>query len=336
MKRRWLLLLGLSAVALHGATPYDGLCGKELFMAVRSAYGNPAPPATAEIWTIMSRIDPDGDGYIRNIFSDKSIPASADGTSPADGALFRVVSPSFWNSPTPPEDLVNIFPATISEVEKLRDNPPLFCPADSRQLSVTYNNGFWGTGVYTLAPGYDINCYLPPKGYEGDFARVVMLMITAYPCAGWYGKGNNICLDNDFPVFQTYYLRDLLQMAAADPVDERERARDSRLAEIRGKGNPFVEYPALADHIWGDVADSPFQSTPDETRTPIKPSYGNDDRYFYCYSPYLPGEVEWYIFNNVKYGAGEPAPLDGMAAGTYTVYYGGEEFSGSVVIEIVR
>ncbi|MDE7153369.1 MAG: endonuclease [Muribaculaceae bacterium] len=335
MKRRWLIISCLTSLALHGATPFDGLCGKELFMAVRASYGNPNPPETSEIWSILSRVDKTDDGTINNIFSDETLTIPSDGISPAEGALFRVIHPSYWNMPVPPEDIVNIFPATVSEVENQHDYPPVFCSSERSQLTLKYDNGFWGSGIYSLAPGYDINCYLPPKGYEGDFARVVMHMITAYACNDWYGKGNNIFLD-DFPIFQSYYLRDLLQCAASDPVDDREKRRNTRLTEICGCGNPFVEYPALADHIWGNAADKPFQSSSPETVIPIKPTYGQDDKFFHCQSPFLPGEVEWFILNNVRYRAGEAAPLEGMVPGRYTVSYGGKNFSGSVVIELVR
>lgn len=336
--KKWLLtaFIASSTAAVHAESPFDGLCGEELFNAVRASYSVSHIPGAEKVWQNIRLCDGDGAGFINNIFSAEPIPFPHNTLSPENGALFYVVDSSYWGSAVLPFNLSNIFPAPVSETEKRADYPAICGAADSPYSTVKYSNGTWGTANYTLSPGYDINCYMPPKGYEGDFARITLMMVTLYPCNSWSGKGNNIFAENKFPVFQQYYLRDLLQMNISDPVDAREESRNSIISGIQGKGNPFVDYPQLAEHIWGAKNSEPFASETGVSRTPVKPKYTAEDKFFHCFSPYLPGKVEWFVFNNQKYDGDAPAPLEGVAPGCYTVYYGSGRFSGSLIIEIVK
>lgn len=327
--------LMISAATSGSASPFDGLCGKELFLSVRANYAVANFPTSGNIWEYLSQIEDAGDGTLKNIFSEEQI-LKNNGIAPANVGLFYVVDPIYWGKSALPLNLSNIFIAPLSETERRQDYPPIFCPINNSQITVKYQNNLWGIGIYALAPGYEINCYFPPKGYEGDFARIVMMMATLYPAESWNGKGNNIFIDNSFPVFQTYYLRDLLYMHEADPVDERELARNNAIAKIQGKGNPFVEFPLLASHIWGSEKEKPYQGSTAECRRPLKARYTAEDNYFYCYSPYLPGEVEWFSFNNKRYSGNTAVSLSEVVAGTYTVFYKGADFSGSVVIEVLK
>ena len=336
MKRFLATVLSALTVSLHWAsTPYDGLCGRELFMFLREHSGQINPPADSDIWKRLYLVDGDDSGKLRNIFSKETILVDPNGYSPDNATRFYILEPSFWGASTIPLDLNNIFPAPIDENSRKSDYPPLCGAAGSSLFQTTYFNGVWGVGNYSIAQGYQINAYYPPKGMEGDFARAILWMITRYPCDSWHGKANNICLDNSFPVFQPYYIKDLLTSALNDPVDSRECERDDAIAMAQGCGNPFVKYPTLINHIWGLDSDTPFHNDdPEPVVTPIKAIYTAADKFFYCYSPHLPAKVDWFYFNNKKYHGDSPVALEQVPAGNYTVYYGGPGFAGSVIIEI--
>ena len=333
---KWLtgiVLLVFHTSAMFGISPYDGLCGEELFYAVRASASGLTSVDNENIWQSLAEVDGLGNGTIMNLFSEIPIAQSGNGIAPEGCSLFTVLPTSYWGEVQPPLNLVNIFATPLSECEQQRDYPPIF---NRSGVTTTYNNGIWGTGTYSFAPGYEINCYIPPKGFEGDFARIVMMMVAYYPCSSWTGNGNNICMDNRFPVFQKYYLRDLLEMNDSDPVDEREAVRNKKIAEIQGVGNPFVEYPDLAEHIWGKDSEKPFHSGDEQQRIPIKPTYTSTDKRFYCYSPHLPGDVIWFSIDGIRYNGDEYVPLEQLGNGRHLVRYQGENFSGSVTIEIDR
>ncbi len=331
------IIISLMLTVAHiawGQSPLDGLCGEELFKAVRAAYGKDIDLDIKDVWHNIAVIDNNGDGKVTDIFSGREITIQNNGISPEGCGLFHVLPYTYWKPEIYPLNLCAIFPTDINTLELVHDYPPAF---NFSKISPDYQTDIWGTGVYTLAPGFDINCYYPPKGHEGDFARIVMMMITLYPCESWQGKGNNICLDNSFPVFQNYYIKDLIEIAAIDPVDQRETERNNLIARVQGQGNPFVEYPQLASHIWGSEKETPFQSQPESIdRVPVKATYTASDKYFFCYSPYLPGNVESFEFNGQKYDGETAVPLDDISVGKYLVRFKGKGFSGTVIIEIVR
>ena len=48
------------------------------------------------------------------------------------------------------------------------------------------------------------------------------------------------------------WLRDLLlAWHRLDPVSEKEKARAIEVNKIQGNRNPFIDYPELAEYIWG-------------------------------------------------------------------------------------
>ena len=44
----------------------------------------------------------------------------------------------------------------------------------------------------------------------------------------------------------------LIKWHKNDPVSEKERKRNEANNAIQKNRNPFIDYPELVDHIWGD------------------------------------------------------------------------------------
>jgi endonuclease I len=124
--------------------------------------------------------------------------------------------------------------------------------------------------------------FTPPASDRGNVARALLYMDIRYSAA------NNDNMDltlTDCPVAATAtsldddevtttemaYLSALLQWHWDDPVDAREVERNSRAcSRWQGNRNPFVDFPELATHLFGDPVPSAecASTTPDNTTAP--------------------------------------------------------------------
>lgn len=64
--------------------------------------------------------------------------------------------------------------------------------------------------------------------------------------------------NNTYPVFKEWAINLLLHWSRQDPVSEKERARNEKVFLIQGNRNPFIDYPELAEYIWGNKVGSVF------------------------------------------------------------------------------
>ncbi|MDD3479344.1 MAG: endonuclease [Paludibacteraceae bacterium] len=110
-------------------------------------------------------------------------------------------------------------------------------------------------GTSTFA-GFSGKVFEPVDDYKGDFARTYFYMATRYAnqCESW---GNHFSTANNG---LTAYSVDLfLKWHRQDPVSEKERVRNDAIYGInnttgykQGNRNPFIDYPCLAEYIWGE------------------------------------------------------------------------------------
>ncbi|MBO4550763.1 MAG: endonuclease, partial [Bacteroidaceae bacterium] len=98
----------------------------------------------------------------------------------------------------------------------------------------------------------------PDDKWKGDFARDYFYMVTAYSDLTWTSNGLDMLENNDWPTMQEWAYTLLLQWAKDDPVDEIERKRNDAVYGIQLNRNPFVDYPNLAEYIWGDSIEFEF------------------------------------------------------------------------------
>lgn len=123
-----------------------------------------------------------------------------------------------------------------------------------------YNNGVIKVGKSTSRPGGEITVWEPADEYKGDFARTYMYMVTCYEdmATEWQGEGLLLLDNNTYPVFEDWAIQLLLQWSENDPVSQLERDRNEAVYTIQGNRNPFIDYPDLANHIWGADKNNPF------------------------------------------------------------------------------
>ncbi len=113
-------------------------------------------------------------------------------------------------------------------------------------------------------PGYSAVVYEPDDKYKGDLARTYFYMATRYAdkCSSWSGG----MFGSDNNGFQTWAINMLLEWHRADPVSEKEKIRNEAIfgntkyntgAYSQGNRNPFIDYPCLAEYIWGNKKGEP-------------------------------------------------------------------------------
>lgn len=95
--------------------------------------------------------------------------------------------------------------------------------------------------------------------WKGDVARAVFYMCVRY-------NGLNVVNGNppDSTVGQLGDLATLLQWNVNDPADDFEMNRNNYIYTWQQNRNPFIDYPYLADYIWGSRAGETFSLTAPE------------------------------------------------------------------------
>ena len=156
---------------------------------------------------------------------------------------------SWWGGDVNPAycDIFHLVPGDAS-ANRSKSNHAPGIPADS-----SFNNGSFVTGsgsAYGLT-----RVFCPADQYKGDFARAYFYIVTCYgDSLTWLTTGEpGTAMTNDgWEEFQPW-LRDLLlDWHRLDPVSEKEKARAIEVNKIQGNRNPFIDYPDLAEYIWGN------------------------------------------------------------------------------------
>ena len=145
------------------------------------------------------------------------------------------------------EDLHHLVPADYS-ANRSKSNHGPGIPTDT-----TFNNGVWVNGSDATRDNIVVFC--PPDEYKGDFARAFFYIATTYgDTAVWQKEGLTAghMTNDDWHEFLPAMRELLLSWHRNDPVSDKERVRMHKVYLIQGNRNPFIDYPCLAEYIWGD------------------------------------------------------------------------------------
>lgn len=152
-------------------------------------------------------------------------------------------------------DLFNVMPSEEG-ANSAKSNFPLGVVG-----SINYSNSHMKTGS-SARHEYEGGVFEPCDDFKGDFARIYFYVATTYANAPWGSQATvaKTCpfVTQDYPTIQAWLLPLLLQWNAQDPVSEWEVTRNERVFQEQGNRNPFIDYPQLADYIWGDSIDKVF------------------------------------------------------------------------------
>lgn len=163
------------------------------------------------------------------------------------------VPASWFGSVTPTfTDIVNLVPSD-AYVNNRRGNNPYgkvgtasFTSRNGSKLGNSITNGVTGT------------VFEPIDEYKGDFARIMLYMITRWEDSlpKWGGSDANRALGPDpFLGFKREYLDLMLTWHEQDPPSQKERDRNNAIQIFQGNRNPFVDRPEFAGRIWKTSAE---------------------------------------------------------------------------------
>ncbi len=116
--------------------------------------------------------------------------------------------------------------------------------------SVTWDNGVAAVGKATIN-GSSMNAFEPCDEYKGDFARTYMYMFTCYQNLTYKTTYMNY-ESSAYPTLKPWAVELLLKWNEQDPVSEKEIARNNAVYAVQGNRNPYIDYPQLAEYVWGD------------------------------------------------------------------------------------
>lgn len=150
-------------------------------------------------------------------------------------------------------------------------------PSEGKASCSNHEFGKLGTSTFTEVKISD-KVYEPDDEYKGDIARAIMYMVVRYATADYckVKSGNGSSSTNAYPVtawsassncglmfssslstnygLSNYGKALLLKWHRNDPVSAREIARNEGVAAKQGNRNPFIDYPCLAEYLWGNKA----------------------------------------------------------------------------------
>lgn len=322
---------GLAGASLKHAVAMDCL-PQEYLTVYMSADG---------IWELLKQTDADenGSGYIDR-FSGNPLgfaPSLWDG--PPDAVPVNVVEMSWWKPESGLQfgvvhDLYNIYLSRQESVGQKLDYAP------GTVVEKQFDNGVWSVG-YGFLDGVRRMLWNPPTGFEGDVARVVMYMLTVYGdgLITFGGYGGVYVSSEYYPGINEGALRQLLVWHRSDPVDDLERRRNAEFSKRQGNRNPFVDYPALAEYLWGEMRGLPFEceARPDKpgasARMPLKARYSMSEPIIDLYHAAVPEGAVWSVDGMPVEGDGVVPAEIGL--GMHELKFMAPGAVGKVTIEVV-
>lgn len=187
----------------------------------------------------------------------------------------KEMSSSKKNSPG--SDIFHIYPASYG-MNSRHGNRPY-----GEVLKADYtsaNNTKYGTPVSTISVANTVagpyiegqitlntNVLEPADEYKGDFARSCFGTMVKWAGEWAFNKNENGCVIFDATIdadthygpennygFTDYGLALMLKWHRQDPVSQKEVDRNNGIQKTQGNRNPFIDYPYLAEFIWGEMS----------------------------------------------------------------------------------
>ena len=254
----------------------DGKAGKTLFDAVQKVTKTGYSSLGYDgLWTAFKTTDKKSNGQVWDMYSNCNWTFGSDQcgsySNECDCYNREHSIPKSWfggSTSGPGCDIFHLVP-TDGKVNGMRSN---YAFGEVSSASYTYDGAKKGsaksitiTGGNTIAgnTGATISAsgtvFEPRDEYKGDFARGYMgsLLRWAGEKAFTTGEGSDI-FTTTFTTgsfgLTKYGVALLMKWHRQDPVSKKEIDRNNGIQQTQGNRNPFIDYPYLAEYIWGEKA----------------------------------------------------------------------------------
>ncbi|HET9571386.1 MAG TPA: endonuclease [Bacteroidales bacterium] len=236
-------------VAIQAANPngyYDAITGKKT-QALKTALSNLLLNHTVldynSLWGYFPSTDARPNGTVWDMYS--STVRSFGSTSGMNRE--HSFPKSWWGGAVLPAytDINHLYPSD-GDANMAKSNYPL-----GEVGTAIFNNGVTKVG-YNIFPGYSTtsNVFEPADEYKGDFARTYFYMVTCYQNYTW--SYQYMVEQNQYPTLKSWASNLLMKWHRLDPVSTKEINRNEAVFKIQNNRNPFIDYPQLAEYLWGD------------------------------------------------------------------------------------
>ncbi len=164
------------------------------------------------------------------------------------------------------QDLYNLYPSD-TQANSSKSNYPMDEVTDGKG-----DEGYdmVGYGVHVSGRAWE-----PGDQYKGDFSRSYMYMAVAYSDLTFSSTGLQTMANEDYPGLKSWASTLYIKWGKQDKVSELERDRNNAVAAIEANRNLFVDYPYLAEYVWGDSVGVEFDPYTSITTA------SDDDRYMH-------------------------------------------------------
>ena len=283
------LLISSSAWAVDATyyTSLDGKNGKNLFDAIHAvAKVNYKSLTYSGLWTAYQTTDLNSAGQIWDMyggcdFTYSTNQCGSSGYSKECDCYNREHSiPKSWfggteSANTPGTDIFHVVP-TDGKVNGMRSNNA-FGEVESATYtyngnklgsakSITLANSICGTSITASCSSSPV--FEPIDEYKGDFARGYMGTLLRWANGDYQafttGEGASIFsgdyTETGYFGLTQYGIALLMKWHRQDPVSQKEIDRNNGIQAAQGNRNPFIDYPCLAEYLWGNKAGEIFST----------------------------------------------------------------------------
>ncbi len=278
--RLFFALLIISALQVAAEIPagYYSTAEGEQDEALKSALYNIVRPHTRieygakGTWVVFRTSDVRPDGSIWDMYSDivRYFPVAG---SHSEMHIEHSVPKSWWGEQTnfiydASFDLHHLVPSDAS-ANMSKSNNVLGIVEKA-----TFDNGVTRVGAATV-DGKTLNAFEPDDEYKGDFARMYMYVATCYQDYTWTSDGVYMFNTENYPTLNAYSQRLLMEWHRQDPVSEKEVTRNDAVYAAQLNRNPFIDFPLLAEYLWGDSIGRKFSMNAGAYPRLITPAQGD-------------------------------------------------------------
>ena len=255
----------------------DGLQDAELKGTLKTMIRNhtaiPYGKGLGHTWEVFYYSDQDENGYCMDMYCDTWQKFTTPGVIVSGCNIEHSFAKSWWGGKEhdPYMDCYHLNPSNAN-ANSARSNFPLGVPQKD-----VFTSGSLKIGkLHHEVLDEDFSVFEPKDEYKGDFARAYFYMATCYgrdlngdyPDLPAYDKkkyigwridnvqvGSRYAMQNDnYLEFQPWEQQLLIEWHRNDPVSEKEIKRAAAVSDFQHNRNPFIDYPYLAEYIWGDKA----------------------------------------------------------------------------------